>query len=236
MPTGVWGPPTSSIDWCELNHVHSPLVAELFNSVSSGAMVLAGILGIWLHRRVLERRFLLAFALLIVVGLGSTAFHATLRFELQLLDELPLLYLVLLIVWILVEDGPAPRRPALTAGLVAWGVLLTALTALARGAAQFWFFQISFGSLELFALASVYRLHRRSSSPDARRLFRLGMGAYATAILAWFVDLRFCALLDPNPQLHAAWHVLVSAGFYALLLVVAHHRGLAIGRPVLLSA
>lgn len=232
---GAWGPRTSTVDWCEGNYEHTPWVAELFNTVSSLAIVGAGLLGLLLHRGVLERRFLLAFALLALVGAGSVAFHATLLFELQLLDELPMLYLVLLIVWILVEDGPVPRLGRVfPAALVSWGALLTVLNAFASGDVQFWLFQLSFGSLELFSLACVYRLHRRSANGPARRLFRLGMGAYAAGIAAWFVDIRFCEQLGSGPQLHAVWHVLVSAGFYALLLVIALHRSERTGRTLVL--
>ena len=44
-PAGYWGLPTSTIDWCEQNYAVTPYVAEFFNTVSSLAMVLAGVLG-----------------------------------------------------------------------------------------------------------------------------------------------------------------------------------------------
>ena len=55
---------------------------------------------------------------------------------------------------------------------------------------------------------------------------------YFAAIALWFVDLRFCDAVSirlpslgiPNPQFHAWWHVLVSCGFYLLLLVVGYDR------------
>jgi dihydroceramidase len=58
------------------------------------------------------------------------------------------------------------------------------------------------------------------------------MASYLIAVLLWFIDLRFCSLLSErlpalglfNPELHALWHVLVSCGFYSLLLVTAHIR------------
>ncbi|MBF5043457.1 ceramidase [Aggregicoccus sp. 17bor-14] len=236
---GHWGAVTSSVDWCERNYALSPLVAELFNTLSSLAMVAVGVVGLALHRRVLERRFLAAFALLALVGLGSAAFHASLRFELQMLDELPMLYLVILMVYVLVERGPRRRFGAgFPALLIAYAVLVTFLNARTRGPLQFWVFQLSFGSLELYCLASVWALQRRASAPAVRRLFRLGMGAYALAILLWFTDVRACTFLSVtlpahglfNPQLHAVWHVLVSCGFYALLLVIAHERLVALGR------
>jgi dihydroceramidase len=218
---GLWGPVTSTVDWCEPNYLVSRLVAEPFNTVSSAAMIAAGLTGLLRHRRTLPARYLAAFALLVLVGAGSAAFHATLKFELQLLDELPMLYLVLLIVWILRDEGARPSL--LGAALATWGALLTLLNAFVRGDVQFWLFQLSFGSLELFSLASVIRLHLRDPS-RAGRLFRLGMAAYAVAIAVWFVDIRFCAWLVPYVPLHALWHVLVSMGFYALLLVIAAHR------------
>ncbi|KAG0203588.1 Alkaline ceramidase 3 [Mortierella sp. GBA30] len=39
---GYWGPPTSSIDWCEDNYVVSFYIAEFFNSFSSFAMIILG--------------------------------------------------------------------------------------------------------------------------------------------------------------------------------------------------
>jgi dihydroceramidase len=230
---GFWGPATSTVDWCETNYQHLSYVAELFNSVSSLAMVLAGVLGILLHRGVLERRFQVAFAMVSVVGLGSIAFHTTLLFQCQMLDELPMLYLALSIVYILVENRPE-RRFGRWFPLVLLGhaVLVTSLVALTRGRLQFYLFHASFGSMELFSLASVYLMHRRNQDVRVRRVFQLGMSSYVLAIILWFSDIRFCSTLNetlpahgvPNPQFHAWWHVLVSCGFYALLIVIAHHR------------
>ena len=102
-----WGPPTASVDWCETNYRFSPYVCELFNTVSSFAMVLGGVAGWACHRRVLDGRLRIAFALLALAGVGSAAFHATLRFGLQMLDELPMVYLALVLVLVLVDDHPS---------------------------------------------------------------------------------------------------------------------------------
>jgi dihydroceramidase len=242
--SGFWGPPTSSVDWCESNYQHTFYVAELFNTVSSLAMCLAGLAGLWLHRRVLERRFLLAFAIVVVVGLGSAAFHGTLHFELQMLDELPMLYSALVVVYILLENR-RERRFGLwfPAALIAHGVLITALSALTRGRVQFFAFQLSFSSMEFFALYRVWRIYRRSADRDLRRLYRVGMVAYLAALLCWMTDLQACGFVSrwmpahglPNPQLHAWWHVLVSAGLYLLTLVMAHDRLRVLGRRPMLS-
>jgi len=237
--TGYWGATTATVDWCESNYAHLDYVCELFNSASSLAMVLAGVLGIALHRRVLERRFLLAFGMVSVVGLGSIAFHATLLFQHQMMDELPMLYLALLMVYILVENRPERRFGRwFPLALLGYAVLATYLTAFSRGRLQFYLFQVSFASLEFFALARVYLIHRRGQDAQARRVFQLGMGAYALAIAVWLSDNRFCSTLNetlpahgiPNPQFHAWWHVLVSCGFYALLLVIAHDRLKTLGQ------
>ncbi|WP_224362428.1 ceramidase [Hyalangium versicolor] len=240
IPTiGFWGPATSTVDWCETNYQHVFYIAELFNSVSSLAMVLAGVLGILLHRNVLERRFLVAFALVSVVGLGSIAFHATLLFQCQMLDELPMLYLALAIVYILVENQPERRFGTwFPLALLGHAVLVTSLVAFTRGKLQFYLFHASFGSLELYALARVYLIHRRNRDARTRRIYRLGMSSYALAIAVWMSDIRFCSTLNeslpahgfPNPQLHAWWHVLVSCGFYALLIVIAHDRLKTLGQ------
>ena len=230
---GFFGPPTSSVDWCEANYRYTPYVCELFNTLSSDAMVVVGVVGLVRYWKTLERRFLLAFFAISVVGVGSALFHATLRFELQMLDEIPMLYLALVMVFILLELDPTRRFGRwLPAALVAHGVLVTALAAFTRGRLQFFAFHLSFGSLECFALYRVYRLYRASQSIPVRRAFRLGLWTYLTAVALWFVDLKACHFVSvtlpsaglPNPELHAVWHVLVSFGFYVLVATIAKVR------------
>lgn len=95
---GFWVPHTSTIDWCELNYEVSHYIAEFFNSTSALLFFLLT-LGLWFdaaYRRHnlfrLPTRYLCNYAWLALVALGSALFHATLKYEMQLLDELPMLY------------------------------------------------------------------------------------------------------------------------------------------------
>ena len=81
--TGYWGKPSATVDWCEPNYAFSHYIAEFFNTFSSFAMVVVGLLGVVLHYKTLENRILISFGSVAVVGLGSAAFHGTLLFALQ---------------------------------------------------------------------------------------------------------------------------------------------------------
>lgn len=238
-PSGFWGPPTSSIDWCEANYAVSYYVAEWFNTLSSLPLVVVGLLGVHWHWRVLERRFLLVFASVALVGIGSTAFHGTLLFRLQMLDELPMLYTATLMVYLLLEGKREPVHGRwLPVALVSYLLVATFGAALTRGSVQAWFFQVSFTLLEFLGLYLTYRIYRASKAPDQRRVFRVGMALYAVAIVAWFLDFRYCEQLVaalnrvglPNLQLHALWHLLVAGGLYCLILVIAYQRLQVLGR------
>jgi dihydroceramidase len=232
-----WGEPTSTVDWCEANYEQTRYIAEFFNTLSSVCIVAAGVLGLYWHHQRLEKRFLLCFASVTLVGLGSMAFHGTLQFELQLLDELPMLYSAIIMVYILLENKSESRSrrrfgPWLPLVLALHAILVTSLSAFTRGSLQFYLFHVSFGTLEFASLYGVYRVQRARNDRRLSRLFRQGIVAYAVALALWLTDLKLCDLLSvelprlgiPNPQLHAAWHILVSYGFYCLLLVVAYDR------------
>jgi dihydroceramidase len=195
------------------------------------AMVVAGLVGLSMRRFAREIR--VAFGLLVLVGVGSIAFHGTLRFELQMLDELPMLYLVTWLVWLLVETGPARRLGSwFPAALLGYVVLATAGATLNRGDAQFVAFHVSFGALEIFCLGRVTWIALHPENRSVRGAFALGLAAYVVGIAVWFVDLKACHWVSvtlpahgiPNPQLHAWWHVLVSFGFFLLLSVVSFDR------------
>jgi len=107
-PTFFWGQPDSLIDWCEVNFVHSPYIAEWYNTLShvpAATYVLFAALVMALPRTVkfrsrvvslgpLEWRHRVSLLGLSVVCTGSVLFHATLRYWAQLLDEIPMVIVV----------------------------------------------------------------------------------------------------------------------------------------------
>ncbi|KAL2920253.1 hypothetical protein HK105_200322 [Polyrhizophydium stewartii] len=70
--------------------------------------------------------------------------------------------------------------------------------------------------------------------------FERGLAAYAGAFACWLADMLLCEALNPayagavlpaNPQLHAWWHVLVSAGLYNMALLTIAARADALRGP-----
>jgi broad specificity phosphatase PhoE len=105
-----WGPVSASVDWCEDNYAWAGRwVAEPLNSASSLALVAAG----WwaasqASRAGAERRYTWLGWALAVVGVGSLAYHATLRKAEQALDEVPMLWLALLADYCVLQGDFAP--------------------------------------------------------------------------------------------------------------------------------
>ena len=64
----IWKIP-STVDWCEPNYQVSSYIAEFFNTFSSFAMIICGLMGVYLHRKGFEKRFLAAFATVAIVGI-----------------------------------------------------------------------------------------------------------------------------------------------------------------------
>lgn len=150
---GFWGPTDSNVDWCEPNYKHSYYVAEWWNTVSNLPLFAMTAFGWRQARRHAsgETRFWAAFCFLALVGVGSTLFHASLRYWAQLLDEvrprapsghawratrpnagpeprdpqLPMLLCVSAFLYCLLEDRRRIQYPALPAGLAAAFLALT---------------------------------------------------------------------------------------------------------------
>ncbi|KAF9206293.1 Alkaline ceramidase 3 [Haplosporangium sp. Z 27] len=259
---GYWGPPTSSIDWCEDNYVLSYYIAEFFNSFSSFAMILLGEAACYSINRLESSmanrssvdgksaktaapvqslfRFKLAFRTITVVGIGSFLFHATLLHKMQMLDELPMLYSVLVLFFCLIESRYGHQPSWFPILLTVHGVIVTCLVAFTEGNMQFYTFHLSFGSLEITTLYLVYKVYqaRKQEYPDVKRAFEGGIGLYALAVAVWSTDLNFCerllfgwmpsqiqsmfpsSLIVKDFYLHAWWHAFVSMGLYLLSTVI----------------
>lgn len=235
-PDAFWGAVTSTVDWCEPNYVHSPYVAEWFNTLSCVPMLVLGFAG-WALHSTQELRIKLAFISIAIIGAGSIAFHGTLKASSQALDELPMLWSALVVLFILLENAPQPRYGhKLPALLVALAALVTAGYALLDGSARFALFITAFAGTETLCFALGLPIYRRIPDRRFRIAFRVGVTLHLLALAAWLVDTHACDVVSnlpaglPNPQLHAWWHVLVASGIYTLYVVLAFARAKITGR------
>ncbi|OSD03320.1 aPHC-domain-containing protein [Trametes coccinea BRFM310] len=88
-----WGPVTATLDWCEANYQFSRYIAEAANTFSNVYTIGLAVYGAFyaVHAK-LPPRYLVGWMGFALVGIGSFIFHATLLFEAQLMDELPMVY------------------------------------------------------------------------------------------------------------------------------------------------
>ncbi|KXS10296.1 alkaline phytoceramidase [Gonapodya prolifera JEL478] len=205
--SGIWGPVTATMDWCEENYVVHEGLAEFWNTLTSFSMVLPCAYAMMLvQRHRLGTRFLWHYAALMVVGAGSVCFHGTLLYETQLMDELPMVYATLFLVYNAFEtseDGtPIYGAPLLGAlGLYA-GLFSYLYTAHVTNPV---FHQTVYGAtvvtLVLYTIAQWRRdpeLHE--PSPDWNGKHRIGTGQvqfvgyllYLAGFMLWNVDNVYC--------------------------------------------
>jgi hypothetical protein len=93
--TTDWGHHTGTIDWCETNYSHSRYIAEFVNSLTNFPSIFLGLYGLY-HTQThgIPLRYGLCFLGLSLIGIGSFGFHASLRWEWQLMDELPMVRII----------------------------------------------------------------------------------------------------------------------------------------------
>jgi len=201
-------------------------------------LVLIGLLGMFLHPWA-EKRFHAAFLAIIVVGLGSVAFHGTLQKASQALDEVPMLYTAFAFVYITLcqrYNLKASQRHYLALGLISHAVITTYLVTAFEGYLQFVLFHVSFGTAEFFSIIQmiiIYRAQRGYHGGQAKLIFKRGLILYISAFAFWLADMMGCEYVNPwystailplNPQFHAWWHIVVSLGLYSLALYTLFHR------------
>ncbi|XP_071950596.1 alkaline ceramidase 3-like [Antedon mediterranea] len=221
---GIWGEPTSTLDWCERNYVQTIYIAELWNTVSNVFMIIPPAFGIWFALKDgLERRFIMAFLGLLVVGVGSWFFHMTLLYEMQLFDELPMIYGTCVFLYCLLESNSPENSHnyPLGAFLCLYAAITTFCYLLIINPL---FHQAAYGTLVTgLLLRMIYCVKYEGFS---KSLFLFSTVIYGTGFIIWNIDNIFCpnvrSLRDTLPvyvapvtQLHAWWHVFAGLGTQA---------------------
>ena len=167
-----WGSVDANVDWCERNYATTQYCAEFYNALSSLPIAGFALFGLIMGRRHAraDTRISFAFSLMVLVGLGSFMFHATLRRYAQAMDELPMLYGSIALLYNAIDhnvsaedraaiaNGEAPQpfwaqvryRFALKFTLVSCAVILTSI--------YFYFPQLSVPSQPCSTCACVAQL------------------------------------------------------------------------------
>nr|XP_040140912.1 alkaline ceramidase 3 isoform X2 [Ictidomys tridecemlineatus] len=213
---GYWGPTTSTLDWCEENYFVTEYVAEFWNTVSNLIMIIPPILGaIQSIRDGLEKRYIGSYLALTVVGMGSWCFHMTLQYEMQLLDELPMIYSCCIFVYCMFECFKMKNSVNyhLLFTLVLFSLLVTT---------------VMYGMLVFtLVLRSIYIV--TWVYPWLRGLGYTSLGLFLLGFLLWNIDNIFCdslrdfrreapPILGVTTQFHAWWHILTGLGSYLHIL------------------
>ncbi|CAB3985746.1 alkaline ceramidase 3-like [Paramuricea clavata] len=212
---GVWGIPTSTLDWCEENYAVTRYVAEFWNTITNYFMVVPPLLAaLRCHQLGLDTRFLLSFLSFMGIGVGSTLFHATLQYKMQLLDELPMIYCTYIMLYCVLacDNEPRKKNVGLKLFLTVCNILVTV-----------WVYGLSVAVLIISTVHSA-RKHNVSQGLSFSAFVCYGIG-----FILWNIDNAFCTHvryfrgLIPWPfnalgQLHGWWHCFAAFGGYFQIL------------------
>ncbi|KAI8393789.1 ceramidase [Radiomyces spectabilis] len=187
-------------------------------------MIVLGLLGVGFHHRSVGWRISGAYLLIIVVGIGSVLFHATLQFEHQMWDEVPMVWTACYLLWILLKEHGYERH-LYGICIACYCGLATYVTSQSKGTTQFYMFQTSFGVVMWSCFWFVWKSYRQVQKSEVRRLFHTGTYYLIAAIGVWLFDSNLCFIYDygvPNFQLHAWWHVLMSISLHYFFVACGH--------------
>ncbi|KLO07092.1 alkaline phytoceramidase [Schizopora paradoxa] len=235
---GIWGPVTSTLDWCEANYQFSRYIAEMANSVSNLFSIAIALYG---AKNAQDQGFPFAFVVgflaFAIVGVGSFAFHATLLYTAQLADELPMIFSVSCSLFLVFDSVPGFKMTART-----WTVLLTLVTFNVFFSWTYWLYrnpiyhQFVFGSLMLINtgrsvwLTSYSKYSDRLGSQKRSEIlscFGWGAAWFLSGFFIWNLDNIFCSTITGwKKQLgwpaafllegHSWWHLLTGVGSYLM--------------------
>ena len=221
---GYWGTKTANTNWCEEDYVFTPYVAEFGSSLSSLAIVCNGLYGLFMHWSSVETRYLFAYLVFVVVGLGSSLFHATLRREYQLLDELPMMWGNGIFIYIVecMSDKIGQPRVGLTACIVAAEAIGTVAVVLFDDKDQT-IFLICYGSGVAYLMISGWALNNKFNPSKDVVLLETSILFYVGGLLLWLIDRHYChevvaGIHIRSMYLHCFWHFGAGIGTFLSVL------------------
>ncbi|XP_042516058.1 alkaline ceramidase-like [Macadamia integrifolia] len=229
--SSFWGPVTSTTEWCEKNYVYSSYIAEFFNTVSNVPSIILALIGLIISlRQRFEKRFSILHLSNMILAIGSMLFHATLQHVQQQSDETPMVWEILLYIYILYSPD-WHYRSTMPTFLFLYGAVFAIVHS------QFRFvigFKVHYVILCLICIPRTYKYYIYIEDVAAKRLAKLYIGTLILGSICWLCDRLLCKVISRwyfNPQGHALWHVFMGFNSYFantfLMFCRAQQRGWA---------
>ncbi len=204
----------SSHCFCEM--VRKGLVKQPINTVSSLAFVAAAVyawLRLWWLRS--SRVFQGFVVSMVIIGLGSAYYHATLSFAGQWLDVLGMYFFATLMICTSLQRANIVSKKLAITLFVVINVSLGAIQNMLPDTRR-WLFAV----LIIIALALEFILLKRNKT---RRQLYQSLTLMIVAYAIWFLDQSQIVCLPTSlMQGHALWHVLGSLAAYFVVLHYCH--------------
>lgn len=240
---GFWGKPTSTMDWCEANYQVTPFIAEFWNTISNIIMIIPPLLGIHQALRLnLERRYVWLQFCFFLVGVGSWSFHMTLRYGMQIADELPMVFGSCYYIYTLFEVCRPPKSRIhlpLAVFLICYAVIATIVYIIIKAPVLF---HCIYGiTVVTTVLKALYNIKTMTPCKQVSRLYYTSLLTYSFGFLLWLIDNHMCSsvkllrnslpsALQPVSQFHAWWHVLAALATYQSIVFNCLSRQIFLGR------
>ena len=193
------------INYCEPDYSISPYVAEFFNTATNLSFILAAVYAFAQCRRFhLPFRFTLLATAVLLTGLFSAVYHATLTWAGLKLDELSenLVFITLIHM----------HRP----------LVVTAVHAVVAAVGVLFVHVLLFCELHIVGVSVVTIYHYASvmkEVPEIKGPFLRGLALSIVGEACWVVDHLACESVSRQWQLHGWWHVLMGACIHELFVV-----------------
>lgn len=241
---GYWGVPTSTIDWCEENYVVSTYIAEALNTITNSGFIALALFAIYhAYHNHLEPRFTFTALGFLLVGVGSWLFHMTLKYQFQLLDELPMIYATCIPFWSVFSEFKSRKGSLLVAGgIFSAANLLTVIylhfknPTIHQAAYAILNAGIIFKSI---ALTNEY-VHKAEARTQLYRTMIFGIFIFIFGYFLWNLDIHLCPQVRAKRrdwgmpygfilEGHGWWHIFTGTGVYFYLVYIEYLRCLLTG-------
>ncbi len=187
---------TASVNFCEQDHLHSPYIVEYYNTLSSIPMIFLGIYGLYYHNK-LHHHINYRFIILMLIGFGSTLFHATMHRFTQLLDEIPMIWLNSVLVYELIPSSY-------------WFISAFFISIIYNLYHIYSIFIVYFTVSGLFVFFIPIQMRKNAF---AKKLLTIALTLFTIGFIKWIIDNIFCSYVH-DYYLHAWWHIWSGLSLY----------------------